>query len=105
MNIPSVIQILKLCTNLQAKDKEQAVFHLYRIYDLHPVKHENLRPEKLQKSPSAIEGEADEDDAQSGGIAGVDGTPSPTKRLRKAKSRKAKQEGDTLWYFPVLISC
>ncbi|PSR73228.1 hypothetical protein PHLCEN_2v10888 [Hermanssonia centrifuga] len=77
---------------IEAKDKEQAVFHLYRIYDLHPVKHENLRPEKLQKSPSAIEGEADEDDAQSGGIAGVDGTPSPTKRLRKAKSRKAKQE-------------
>nr|GAT58052.1 predicted protein [Mycena chlorophos] len=29
---------------IEAKDKEQAVFHLYRIYGLHPVKQENLRP-------------------------------------------------------------
>lgn len=28
----------------QAKDKEQAVFELYRIYNLAPVIHENLRP-------------------------------------------------------------
>ncbi|PCH36847.1 UV-endonuclease UvdE, partial [Wolfiporia cocos MD-104 SS10] len=31
---------------IEAKDKEQAVFHLYRIYGLAPVVHENLRPEK-----------------------------------------------------------
>lgn len=29
---------------IEAKDKEQAVFELYRIYDLHPVIHDNLRP-------------------------------------------------------------
>lgn len=29
---------------IEAKDKEQAVFELYRIYDLHPVIWENLRP-------------------------------------------------------------
>ena len=29
---------------IEAKDKEQAVFHLHRIYDLQPVKHESLRP-------------------------------------------------------------
>ncbi|KAM5546068.1 hypothetical protein V8D89_000194 [Ganoderma adspersum] len=34
---------------IEAKDKEQAVLHLYRIYNLHPVIHENLRPEKPPK--------------------------------------------------------
>ncbi|KAJ7091932.1 UV-endonuclease UvdE-domain-containing protein [Mycena belliarum] len=29
---------------IEAKDKEQAVLHLYRIYGLHPVNHESLRP-------------------------------------------------------------
>ncbi|OSX56122.1 hypothetical protein POSPLADRAFT_1160959, partial [Postia placenta MAD-698-R-SB12] len=32
-----------------AKDKEQAVFHLYRIYGLEPVIHANLRPENPPK--------------------------------------------------------
>ncbi|KAF8590258.1 UV-endonuclease UvdE [Ramaria rubella] len=36
---------------IEAKDKEQAVFHLYRIYGLESVVHENLRPEK----PPALE--------------------------------------------------
>ena len=31
---------------IEAKDKEQAVFHLYRIYGLSEVIWENLRPEK-----------------------------------------------------------
>ena len=35
--------------NSQAKDKEQAVLHLYRIYRLEEVIHENLRPEKSQE--------------------------------------------------------
>ena len=35
--------------NIQAKDKEQAVLHLYRIYQLEEVIHENLRPEKSQE--------------------------------------------------------
>ena len=29
---------------IEAKDKEQAVFQLHRIYDLQPTIHENLRP-------------------------------------------------------------
>ena len=31
---------------IEAKDKEQAVFQLYRMYDLAPVIWENLRPEQ-----------------------------------------------------------
>ena len=38
---------------LQAKDKEQAVLHLYRIYQLEEVIHENLRPEKSQEIQKA----------------------------------------------------
>jgi UV DNA damage endonuclease len=46
---------------IEAKDKEQAVFQLYRIYDLAPVIWENLRPEKIdpvgngQEEPSAVQ--------------------------------------------------
>ncbi|KAK7005941.1 UV-damage endonuclease [Favolaschia claudopus] len=29
---------------IEAKDKEQAVFQLYRMYNLHPVTHDSLRP-------------------------------------------------------------
>ncbi|KAH9925003.1 UV-endonuclease UvdE [Epithele typhae] len=44
---------------IEAKDKEQAVFHLYRMYGLHPVVHENLRPEKPPKPfPRQIKAEA-----------------------------------------------
>ncbi|KAI0634612.1 UV-endonuclease UvdE-domain-containing protein [Trametes polyzona] len=44
---------------IEAKDKEQAVFHLYRIYGLHPVIHENLRPEKPPKPfPRMVKEEA-----------------------------------------------
>lgn len=31
---------------IEAKDKEQAVFQLYRMYDIAPVIWENLRPEQ-----------------------------------------------------------
>jgi UV DNA damage endonuclease len=46
---------------IEAKDKEQAVFQLYRIYDLAPVIWENLRPEKTdlvgngQEEASAVQ--------------------------------------------------
>lgn len=33
---------------IEAKDKEQAVFQLYRAYDLAPVIWENLRPEQAE---------------------------------------------------------
>ncbi|KAI1792678.1 UV-endonuclease UvdE [Ganoderma leucocontextum] len=43
---------------IEAKDKEQAVLYLYRVYNLHPVIHENLRPEKPPKPfPRACPGE------------------------------------------------
>ncbi|KAI9571153.1 UV-endonuclease UvdE-domain-containing protein [Boletus coccyginus] len=35
---------------IEAKDKEQAVLHLYRIYDLHPVMHASLRPPAVQET-------------------------------------------------------
>jgi len=41
---------------IEAKDKEQAVFQLYRIYDLAPVIWENLRPEKTEAAEDGQEG-------------------------------------------------
>ncbi|KAF5316918.1 hypothetical protein D9611_003851 [Ephemerocybe angulata] len=35
---------------IEAKDKEQAVLHLYRMYDLQPVKHESLRPPAVNQT-------------------------------------------------------
>ena len=52
------------------------MFQLYRIYDLKPVKYENLRPEKVSKGRVAAGGVNDdtlEDD---------DAGPSPTKKTR-----------------------
>lgn len=37
---------------IEAKDKEQAVFQLYRMYDLTPVIWENLRPEQVDLASS-----------------------------------------------------
>ena len=41
---------------IEAKDKEQAVLFLYRVYGLEEVKWENLRPEKEQKVEKLEEG-------------------------------------------------
>jgi UV DNA damage endonuclease len=41
---------------IEAKDKEQAVFQLYRIYGLSPVVWENLRPEQTGPAGSTREG-------------------------------------------------
>ncbi|KAH9993331.1 UV-endonuclease UvdE-domain-containing protein [Russula compacta] len=41
---------------IEAKDKEQAVFQLYRIYDLAPVIWENLRPEQTDPADGGEEG-------------------------------------------------
>ncbi|GAA5913267.1 uncharacterized protein JCM6883_005302 [Sporobolomyces salmoneus] len=35
---------------IEAKDKEQAVFHLFRRYGLHPVFHDSLRPPALEET-------------------------------------------------------
>ena len=62
------------------------MLHLYRLYNLHPVIHENLRPEKPPKPfPRACVGED--------GEAGENGSQStPRKRRTRAK---AKAEEDT----------
>ncbi|KAJ8488564.1 hypothetical protein ONZ51_g3491 [Trametes cubensis] len=70
---------------IEAKDKEQAVFHLYRIYNLHPVIHENLRPEKPAKPfPRMLKEEA-----------AAAGTESPSTR-RTRKRTKLEEAPDTL---------
>ncbi|KAI0329824.1 UV-endonuclease UvdE [Cubamyces sp. BRFM 1775] len=70
---------------IEAKDKEQAVFHLYRIYNLHPVIHENLRPEKPAKPfPRMLKEEA-----------AAAGTDSPSTR-RTRKRTKLEEVPDTL---------
>ncbi|KAI0752598.1 UV-endonuclease UvdE-domain-containing protein [Daedaleopsis nitida] len=63
---------------IEAKDKEQAVFHLYRIYNLHPVVHENLRPEKPPK-PFPRSGQ----DGEGGG----DGPSTPRKRKTRVAAK------------------
>ena len=69
----------------QAKDKEQAVFHLYRMYGLHPVIHENLRPEKPPKPfPRMLKAE---------GADGDTGVTSPRKRKTRAKAKVEEEEG------------
>ncbi|KAK7682808.1 hypothetical protein QCA50_014192 [Cerrena zonata] len=98
---------------IEAKDKEQAVFHLYRVYNLHPVIHENLRPEKPPKpfvrSPKKVKrvkGLEDELEEEGDGEGvndkdgGVDGVGESRKKTRKRKARKstdvAQPEADTL---------
>ena len=75
---------------VQAKDKEQAVFHLYRVYNLHPVIHENLRPEKPPKPfPRATQAEqADGEDVVREGEAPA----TPRKRRTRAKAPKTEEE-------------
>lgn len=43
---------LKPIAGTQAKDKEQAVLQLYRIYGLEPVIFDNLRPEEPSSLPT-----------------------------------------------------
>lgn len=68
---------------LQAKDKEQAVFQLYRIYNLKEVKYENLRPEKAAKGKGKGAGEDGDGD---------DACASPAKRTPRRSPKKAKTE-------------
>ncbi|TFY51902.1 hypothetical protein EVJ58_g10319, partial [Rhodofomes roseus] len=94
---------------IEAKDKEQAVFHLYRIYALEEVIHENLRPEKPPKpfvrgkDRAPAKGDEDgegldgdgEDEAEA-----VEGTPRKRTRTRakasaKGEAEAAEVEGDT----------
>ncbi|CDO70055.1 hypothetical protein BN946_scf184601.g8 [Trametes cinnabarina] len=79
---------------IEAKDKEQAVFQLYRVYNLHPVIYENLRPEKPAKPfPRMVKAQAAEDAAAAGaeGTNGGSADAGTTPRTRRARS-KAKLE-------------
>ncbi|EMD36763.1 hypothetical protein CERSUDRAFT_51795 [Gelatoporia subvermispora B] len=73
---------------IEAKDKEQAVFQLYRVYNLAPVIYENLRPEKppkpFERSRSrAAPGLAGEDVEAEGGA--TEASP----RARRASKRSS----------------
>ncbi|KAI0819907.1 UV-endonuclease UvdE-domain-containing protein [Trametes gibbosa] len=74
---------------IEAKDKEQAVFHLYRVYNLHPVKHENLRPEKPAKPfPRMIKEEAAA--AAEAGDEGKGGGATLQKRAKRLRTNAAE---------------
>ena len=91
---------------IQAKDKEQAVLMLYRIYNLHPVIYENLRPEKPPKP--FVRGNGGGEEGEEGGEELVDEEGNPldspegvTKKRRtrsqsggEKKGKKGKVNGD-----------
>ncbi|TCD60653.1 hypothetical protein EIP91_009728, partial [Steccherinum ochraceum] len=83
---------------IEAKDKEQAVLMLYRIYNLHPVAYENLRPEKppkpfvrSAKSQAVIDGlAAGEEDGEAEVEADGDGEPIGRRTRSGSGSGKGK---------------
>ena len=96
-----------LTSRTQAKDKEQAVFHLYRIYNLHPVIEKNLRPEKppkpFERSPKKIKKtKARKDDEDGEGSMGEEndvvneGADAETESPKRRKTRARKVKSKTL---------
>lgn len=78
---------------IEAKDKEQAVLHLYRMYDLQPVKHESLRPPaenqtKETKGRKSNKRAQEKDSQEEGGDLPRKTGKSPQKQSKK-KGRKA----------------
>ncbi|KAH8102079.1 UV-endonuclease UvdE-domain-containing protein [Cristinia sonorae] len=84
---------------VEAKDKEQAVLMLYRMYELYPVKWENLRPESEPKpfvrsaarkarDVAAAEEEEDDDGGGGGAAAGEQGEEEKEKEGEKGAARK-----------------
>ncbi|GAA5982412.1 hypothetical protein JCM11641_006975 [Rhodosporidiobolus odoratus] len=70
---------------IEAKDKEQAVFHLYRIYNLHPTIHDDLRPPALAETK------------QTARTANKKKTPKKEKKgdAKKKGVKTEEDEGDT----------
>ena len=68
------------------------MFLLYRIYDLAPVKYENLRPEKPQKPPVTAQ-DGDEEGALPVEDAEVPEEASSSKKGRRTRSRKVIVDG------------
>ncbi|EIW53258.1 UV-endonuclease UvdE [Trametes versicolor FP-101664 SS1] len=83
---------------IEAKDKEQAVLHLYRVYNLHPVIHENLRPEKAAKPfPRMVKEEAAAAAAAAaagGEGEGAEATPTPRKRAKRTQAKMEETAGN-----------
>ena len=71
----------------QAKDKEQAVLHLYRIYQLEEVIHENLRPEKSQEVQKVGGKRKSYDLDPDNCEAPEDGNATPKKPRRKKRTK------------------
>lgn len=72
------------------------MFHLYRIYNLHPVKHDNLRPEKPQVASRAV-GDSEEDVGEEAEASVADaeaGKRRPRRAKRVAAEVTAKTNGD-----------
>ncbi|KAH9931550.1 UV-endonuclease UvdE-domain-containing protein [Fomitopsis serialis] len=99
VTLPEVLEGGEVDLMIEAKDKEQAVFHLFRIYGLEPVAHDNLRPEKPPKPFVRGKGRAlaGDGDADGEGAAGedaaeaVDGTP---RRRTRARAERKDAVGD-----------
>ena len=88
----------------QAKDKEQAVLYLYRVYGLHAVKHENLRPEKPPKpfprmikeqaaAAAIAQGEREGEEGEEAEVGEEGGSPSKRRTRAGTKARKVKAKG------------
>ena len=77
---------------IEAKDKEQAVLMLYRIYGLESVKWESLRPEKKQSVEVKEEIGAEEEDIGEGDVEGG-GETTARKRRRTRSVKKDSQVG------------
>ncbi|KAF9268172.1 UV-endonuclease UvdE [Marasmius fiardii PR-910] len=77
---------------IEAKDKEQAVLELYRMYDLEEVKHESLRPPNEQQTKetkgrkSNKKRKAKDDDRSDGQIEKEETTNSRPKRRKNVTS-------------------
>lgn len=69
----------------QAKDKEQAVLHLYRIYQLEEVILENLRPEKSQEVQKVGGRRKSYSLPDNGEVSECDNTTSNKSRRKKPK--------------------
>ncbi|KIJ32305.1 hypothetical protein M422DRAFT_184685 [Sphaerobolus stellatus SS14] len=81
---------------IEAKDKEQAVLHLYRIYSLEPVEHANLRPEK--PDGFAVKGETTVDETvvkESEGRRSR-GRPRKGDAVTGSEERKRKRGGEAV---------
>lgn len=78
----------------QAKDKEQAVLHLYRVYNLHPVIYANLRPEKAAKPfPRMVKEEAAAAAVAAGGES-AKATPTLRKRAKRTQAKMEETAGN-----------